>query len=123
MNDCVMVISLLLIPAGLSGDDDGRVKTRSVLCSALDCRYHFGSCGMHVGKGQDCEGKEPDTSAIENMVSKVTPSLFPAQLDFSNGNVGRPRAIVNGGWGDARDVALCKAFGNGQQLDSYAPGR
>ena len=30
---------------------------------------------MHVGKGQDCEGKEPDTSAIERMVEKVTPWL------------------------------------------------
>lgn len=76
-----------------------------------------------MGKGQDCEGKEPDTSEIERMVQRVTPSLFPAELIFRNGNPGRPRAIVNGGWGDARDVALCKAFGNGQRLDVYSPGR
>ena len=81
--------------------------------------YHFGSCGMHVGKGQDCEGKQPDTSAIEAMLTKVTPHLHPSQLQFSNGAVGRPKALVNGGWGDARDVALCKAFGKGQQLDAY----
>lgn len=78
---------------------------------------------MHVGKGQDCEGKEPDTSAIESMVTKVTPSLFPAELNFRDGNPGRPRAIVNGGWGDARDVALCKAFGSGESLDVFTPGR
>lgn len=30
--------------------------------------YHFGSCGMHVGKGQNCDGARPDTRAIENML-------------------------------------------------------
>ena len=85
--------------------------------------YHFGSCGMHVGKGQSCEGKEPDTTAIEHMIATVTPSLFPSELKFSNGAVGKPRAIVNGGWGDARDVQLCKAFGNGKNLETYTPGR
>ena len=62
---------------------------------------------------------QPDTSAIEAMLTKVTPHLHPSQLQFSNGAVGRPKALVNGGWGDARDVALCKAFGKGQQLDAY----
>jgi hypothetical protein len=78
---------------------------------------------MHVGKGQDCEGKEPDTSVIESMVARVSPSLFPAELNFRDGKPGRPRAIVNGGWGDARDVQLCKAFGSGQNLDVFTPGR
>ena len=46
-------------------------------------------------------------------------ACIASQLQFSNGAVGRPKALVNGGWGDARDVALCKAFGKGQQLDAY----
>lgn len=78
---------------------------------------------MHVGKGQNCEGKEPDTSVIESMIAKVTPSLFPADLTFRDGNPGRPRALVNGGWGDARDIALCKAFGDGRSLDVFTPDR
>ena len=83
--------------------------------------YHFGSCGVHVGKGQECEGQAADTSGIQNMLKKVEAYLYPSQLHLSGGSFSKPRAIVNGGWADARDLALCDAFGRGEQLEELGP--
>jgi len=85
---------------------------RSVVAMAIGRPrvFHFGTCGLHMGKGSDCKA---DVSPIQRLLSANAASLFPAAITVGSNNVGSSQTNPNGGWGDVRDHKLCKLFANG----------
>ncbi|KAL5111079.1 Alpha-16-mannosyl-glycoprotein 2-beta-N-acetylglucosaminyltransferase [Taenia crassiceps] len=80
--------------------------------------FHIGSCGLHA-KGNECGNVE---ASVEHVIERIDrgggsdKSLFPATLLVKIDSVQRFAVPPNGGWGDARDRALCLAIVNDRWL-------
>ncbi|CDS40406.1 alpha 16 mannosyl glycoprotein [Echinococcus multilocularis] len=80
--------------------------------------FHTGSCGLH-NKGSECDNVEASVVGVMERVARGGGSdegLFPATLMVKMATVQRSAVPPNGGWGDARDRALCLAIVNNRWL-------
>uniref|UniRef100_A0A0R3X3D7 Alpha-1,6-mannosyl-glycoprotein 2-beta-N-acetylglucosaminyltransferase n=1 Tax=Hydatigena taeniaeformis TaxID=6205 RepID=A0A0R3X3D7_HYDTA len=76
--------------------------------------FHTGSCGLHAN-GSECGNVEASVTRIMDRIARGGGSdgvLFPSALLVAVDSVQRPLVLPNGGWGDARDRALCLAIVN-----------
>ncbi|VDK33446.1 unnamed protein product [Taenia asiatica] len=80
--------------------------------------FHTGSCGLHT-KGNECDNVEASVAQVMERIAKGgggDDGLFPATLLVTIDPVQRLLVPPNGGWGDARDRALCLAIVNNRWL-------
>ncbi|KAL5962083.1 Alpha-16-mannosyl-glycoprotein 2-beta-N-acetylglucosaminyltransferase [Taenia solium] len=80
--------------------------------------FHTGSCGLHT-KGNECDNIEASVAQLMERIARGgggDDGLFPATLLVTMDPVQRLLVPPNGGWGDARDRALCLAIVNNRWL-------
>uniref|UniRef100_A0A6A7FY52 Alpha-1,6-mannosyl-glycoprotein 2-beta-N-acetylglucosaminyltransferase n=1 Tax=Hirondellea gigas TaxID=1518452 RepID=A0A6A7FY52_9CRUS len=80
--------------------------------------HHLGSCnGTHAKQKNDCNLDEL-VKKVEQKIVKAEKYLFPASMFFDGSFKNAMKTMKAwGGWGDLRDVELCKAITNGTASD------
>lgn len=85
-------------------------KSLKVLAAKTSRVLHTGNCGMH--HNQDCQ-PEVARQRIKGLLALSQKFLFPSSLIVNSQQpVEHKNNMINGGWGDIRDHALCKTYAN-----------
>lgn len=83
-------------------------KPLKVLAAQGSRVLHTGDCGLH--QKSNCR-PESASKRVEEVIQRVTDSLFPPALVLSGAEPLEHKAHVkNGGWGDVRDHSLCSNY-------------